>query len=481
MSTRVQVRRGTLAQWASANPILGDGEIGYITDLRSIKVGDGATVWNSLPPLYTGGGHVRGAFVANAFFRANDVIFSGGQTYYALADFTTGSSFNANDGNWGTFPIIVSGYISQAEKGANSGVATLGSDGTLAVAQRPSGMVPTQLLQWTGPDGDVAVGNGRWTAPMPTGGTIQSFQSAVEVGPDGQAIIVDLEMMGTGTLFNVSSGLHRPTIPIGSGGPQASSLVVPDITSFSAGARFRHVVKQVGVLPSSITPYIAGRSTESSTTGTSKVINVPTSAGPQIGDILLAKIVSTSTAPDTVPSGWSVGPAAGASGGPFWVRYYTKVYAGEAGPYTWVFTSAGSQTFANASLTWIRGGYQTSPIDNSTALYYAATTGAMTPPALTTSFDGSLDLYLWSTLNSVSATGGAAPSGYTGYVGFTSASNAHIGYRTQATAGALATPSVTPSASTAAVITRIAIRANPVTSSFTPGQKITSIARYTEV
>lgn len=48
MATRMLQRRGTAAEWAAANPILGDGEIGYSTDAKVIKVGDGVTAWVSL-------------------------------------------------------------------------------------------------------------------------------------------------------------------------------------------------------------------------------------------------------------------------------------------------------------------------------------------------------------------------------------------------------------------------------------------------
>jgi hypothetical protein len=41
-------RRGTAAQWTSANPTLGAGEIGFETDTRRFKFGNGATAWNSL-------------------------------------------------------------------------------------------------------------------------------------------------------------------------------------------------------------------------------------------------------------------------------------------------------------------------------------------------------------------------------------------------------------------------------------------------
>lgn len=49
MATRMQHRRGTAAEWAAANPILADGELGFERDTGIIKVGNGSTLWNQLP------------------------------------------------------------------------------------------------------------------------------------------------------------------------------------------------------------------------------------------------------------------------------------------------------------------------------------------------------------------------------------------------------------------------------------------------
>lgn len=46
--TRMQQRRGVASQWASENPILGAGEIGFETDNSRFKIGDGVTAWSSL-------------------------------------------------------------------------------------------------------------------------------------------------------------------------------------------------------------------------------------------------------------------------------------------------------------------------------------------------------------------------------------------------------------------------------------------------
>jgi hypothetical protein len=53
MSTRMQQRRGTAAQWVSTNngngPILAAGEIGYESDTNKFKIGDGVNHWIDLP------------------------------------------------------------------------------------------------------------------------------------------------------------------------------------------------------------------------------------------------------------------------------------------------------------------------------------------------------------------------------------------------------------------------------------------------
>ena len=45
----IQPRRGTSDQWTSANPVLAVGEMGYETDTKKFKYGDGLTNWLDLP------------------------------------------------------------------------------------------------------------------------------------------------------------------------------------------------------------------------------------------------------------------------------------------------------------------------------------------------------------------------------------------------------------------------------------------------
>lgn len=48
MSSKILLRRGTAAQWSSANPILGNGELGIETDTLKIKIGNGTSTWSQL-------------------------------------------------------------------------------------------------------------------------------------------------------------------------------------------------------------------------------------------------------------------------------------------------------------------------------------------------------------------------------------------------------------------------------------------------
>jgi len=48
MAVQIQIRRDTAANFTSVNPTLADGEMGFETDTKKLKFGDGVTVWTSL-------------------------------------------------------------------------------------------------------------------------------------------------------------------------------------------------------------------------------------------------------------------------------------------------------------------------------------------------------------------------------------------------------------------------------------------------
>lgn len=75
---QIQQRRGTAAQWTSANPTLAAGELGYETDTAKLKLGNGSTAWTSLgylnANLPTGG--TTGQMLAKASATNFDVAWT---------------------------------------------------------------------------------------------------------------------------------------------------------------------------------------------------------------------------------------------------------------------------------------------------------------------------------------------------------------------------------------------------------------------
>lgn len=54
--TVMKFRRGTAAQWTSANPTLAAGEPGFESDTKKLKIGDGSTAWTALAYASGSGG-----------------------------------------------------------------------------------------------------------------------------------------------------------------------------------------------------------------------------------------------------------------------------------------------------------------------------------------------------------------------------------------------------------------------------------------
>lgn len=54
MIARIQLRRGSAAEWLAANPVLAAGELGVETGTWRLKLGDGETAWEDLGYLQGG-------------------------------------------------------------------------------------------------------------------------------------------------------------------------------------------------------------------------------------------------------------------------------------------------------------------------------------------------------------------------------------------------------------------------------------------
>lgn len=66
MTIRIQLRRGTAAQWSVANTVLASGEVGVEVDTGKFKIGNGTSTWITL--TYPSG--------INGLGSLSDVIYS---------------------------------------------------------------------------------------------------------------------------------------------------------------------------------------------------------------------------------------------------------------------------------------------------------------------------------------------------------------------------------------------------------------------
>ena len=69
--TRIQVRRGTSAQWNTADPVLGQAELGFDSGSGVLKVGDGTNNWNHI----------------------NNIVFMTQAAYNALGSYDAGTLY----------------------------------------------------------------------------------------------------------------------------------------------------------------------------------------------------------------------------------------------------------------------------------------------------------------------------------------------------------------------------------------------------
>jgi hypothetical protein len=99
-NSTVKVKRATAARWASQNPVLAAGEIGYETDTRKMKLGDGTSSWTQLSYLAadgtgtgtgtgTGGqaATIRIGTVTTLRYNQNATVVNSGTSTAAVLDF----------------------------------------------------------------------------------------------------------------------------------------------------------------------------------------------------------------------------------------------------------------------------------------------------------------------------------------------------------------------------------------------------------
>lgn len=130
----IQIRRDTAANWTSQNNILAIGEIGFETDTKQFKVGDGTSTWTAISNYFTKTGVANGAasldsagkiLVAQLPTSVLGALNYQG-TYNSLSNLTTGTtpvaitSSSATKGYYykvmapGSYPVATSSTLGSA-------------------------------------------------------------------------------------------------------------------------------------------------------------------------------------------------------------------------------------------------------------------------------------------------------------------------------------------------------------------------------
>lgn len=212
MPQQIQLRRGTTAQWSSANPTLAAGELGVDTSLTKFKVGNGSTAWNSLGYSTI---TFQGAYASGTTYYPNDIVTYSNQTYICILQST------------GNAPTNTTYWSVLATKGTD-GEVTLSTSQTLT-----NKTISASNNTLTGPDGSTQVGylsapqahnsSGNYTLALTdagdhvyfTGGSTATLTvptNASVAFPTGTTILVvnnnsgNLTISGAGVTFQLANG-----------------------------------------------------------------------------------------------------------------------------------------------------------------------------------------------------------------------------------------------------------------------------------
>lgn len=137
-------RRDTAANFTSTNPVLQAGQLGFETDTRKSKLGDGTTAWNSLsytvasPVSHTHTASDVTDFNESVDDRVNSLLVAGSNvtltyndTANTLTIASTGGGGSLSDGDKGDITVSSSGSVWTIDNGV-VGTAKLGGDITTA-------------------------------------------------------------------------------------------------------------------------------------------------------------------------------------------------------------------------------------------------------------------------------------------------------------------------------------------------------------
>jgi hypothetical protein len=133
MAQKIQLRRGTAAQWTAANPILGQGELAMEIDTLKFKIGDGTTTWTSLSYFTQGvAGPTGPAGAAGATWYQGATIPSSGLGVNGDFYFRTVTCdiYNKSSGTWSIIANTIGATGPQGIQGASGSIPTAAAGGS---------------------------------------------------------------------------------------------------------------------------------------------------------------------------------------------------------------------------------------------------------------------------------------------------------------------------------------------------------------
>lgn len=150
MSTvRIQVRRGSAAQWASVNPILAAGEMGVESDTNLFKFGNGTSTWTAL--AYANNSDVAIAEISQDAINTalsmgagltksyndgtNTIQITVDSDVVALKSYVDSAISNVQASVTGLENTVDANYIPVSDRGAAGGVASLDNSGLIPNSQ----------------------------------------------------------------------------------------------------------------------------------------------------------------------------------------------------------------------------------------------------------------------------------------------------------------------------------------------------------
>jgi len=180
MAQKIQFRRDTVANWASVNPILSQGELGYEINTGKFKIGNGVAYWNELP-----------------YFEGGASAFSGLSGTIGETQIPTGQN-----------AVIIPSHIRAANNAETGQVLGINGSGQFQWTT-VSGAGGLALVATTGNYGDLnqrptfATGNLREFSPAPIspGSLVETYQYEIVNPGSSNWTLAGAANSNTGTVF----------------------------------------------------------------------------------------------------------------------------------------------------------------------------------------------------------------------------------------------------------------------------------------